>query len=34
MKVPVKIFPDQGDSSNFKSVVPKILYIQGGNGFP
>lgn len=34
MKVPVKIFPDQGDSSNFKSAVPKILCIQGGNGFP
>lgn len=34
MKVPVKIFLDQGNSSNFKSAVPKILYIQGGNGFP
>lgn len=33
MKVPVKIFPDQGDSSNFKSAISKILYIQGMSCF-
>lgn len=33
MKVPVKLFWDQGDSSNFKSAVPKSLYIQGASCF-
>lgn len=33
MKVPVRLFWDQGDSSNFKSAVPKSLYIQGASCF-